>query len=91
VDTSQQVAGGADRAAQTVTDSYRGLFVRRSSGLVRELGARDAYSFAVNFTNVGALPFGILLALALFPGVDVAWPFVLVEPSVSPSGYCGGF
>ncbi|HEX3803364.1 MAG TPA: APC family permease [Solirubrobacteraceae bacterium] len=62
------------------------LFVRRSTGLVREASALDATIFnAVFSAPVGAtLAWGVFFALTAFPGADlvaaVLWSFVLNIP-----------
>jgi basic amino acid/polyamine antiporter, APA family len=56
----------------------RGLFVRKSSGLVRELGVRDA--FAINIGGVaptGVVGFAFLATTALFPQSDLTWPLLI--------------
>ncbi|HLX57138.1 MAG TPA: hypothetical protein VKR83_08960, partial [Ktedonobacteraceae bacterium] len=55
------------------SESSSSLFVRQSSGLVREASVIDAIIFnAVFSAPVGAtLAFGILYALGLFPGADM--------------------
>jgi amino acid transporter len=50
----------------------KGLFLRNSTGLVRELGARDV--FFINFLNIGAIvnfAIFVLLGTALFPGANL--------------------
>ncbi|HEY1369448.1 MAG TPA: APC family permease [Gaiellaceae bacterium] len=62
--------GAASAAAARVAG--KGLFLRNSTGLVRELGARDV--FFINFLNIGAIVnFAIFLGLgiALFPGANM--------------------
>src|ERR1700754_4136734 len=62
------------------------LFVRRSTGLVREASALDATIFnAVFSAPVGAtLAWGVFFALTAFPGADIVaatlWAFVLNVP-----------
>jgi len=58
----------------TVEDSgQQQLFVRQSTGLVREASAFDAMVFnAVFSAPVGAtLAWGVFFALSLFPGADL--------------------
>jgi len=55
-----------------------GLYVRKSSGLVRELGTREA--FALNMAGVnlaGGIGFFFFIILAGFPGTDLTWPIVI--------------
>src|SRR6476660_7455497 len=64
------------------------LFVRRSTGLVREASALDATIFnAVFSAPVGAtLAWGVFFALTAFPGSDLVaatlWSFVRNVPSL---------
>jgi basic amino acid/polyamine antiporter, APA family len=55
------------------------LFVRRSTGLVREASALDAVIFnAVFSAPVGAtLAIGVLWALSAFPGADPVWATII--------------
>ena len=55
------------------------LFVRRSTGLVREASALDAIIFnAVFSAPVGAtLAIGVLWALSAFPGADPVWATII--------------
>lgn len=56
-----------------------GLFVRQSSGLVREMGLRDAFYFASNFASLpGNVALGLFAVLALFPGSDPALTAIVV-------------
>ena len=55
------------------------LFVRRSTGLVREASALDATIFnAVFSAPVGAtLAIGVLWTLSAFPGADPVWAVII--------------
>ena len=55
------------------------LFVRRSTGLVREASALDATIFnAVFSAPVGAtLAIGVLWTLSAFPGADPVWATII--------------
>src|SRR5881398_1154805 len=62
------------------TDSGSGqLFVRRSTGLVREASALDATIYnAVFSAPVGAtLAWGVFFALSAFPGADLVWATII--------------
>src|SRR3989440_2902107 len=61
------------------SSSSSSLYVRQSSGLVREASVLDAIIFnAVFSAPVGAtLAFGILYALGLFPGADIVLALVI--------------
>lgn len=54
-----------------------GLFVRKSSGLVRELGIRDAFALNIGGVNPVGAGFFFFAAMALFPGMDFSWPLVI--------------
>src|SRR6266568_1467691 len=64
---------GVDMQSESSSSSSSSLYVRQSSGLVREASVLDAIIFnAVFSAPVGAtLAFGILYALGLFPGADL--------------------
>jgi basic amino acid/polyamine antiporter, APA family len=53
------------------------LFVRKSSGLVRELGIRDAFAFNLGGVNPTGIGFFFFIILAGFPGADITWPIVI--------------
>src|SRR6185503_10793355 len=82
-----QAAGGTEgaahgrRAGVAVTPETGGsrLFVRRSTGLVREASALDATIFnAVFSAPVGAtLAIGVLWTLSAFPGADPVWATII--------------
>jgi amino acid transporter len=64
----------------TSSESGRGgLFVRQSTGLVREASALDATIYnAVFSAPVGAtLAWGVFFALSAFPGADLVWATVI--------------
>jgi basic amino acid/polyamine antiporter, APA family len=65
--------------AVTPESGDSGLFVRRSTGLVREASALDATIFnAVFSAPVGAtLAIGVLWALSAFPGADPVWATII--------------
>ena len=73
-------------ASATGASATSQLFVRRSTGLVREASAIDATIFnAVFSAPVGAtLAWGVFFALTAFPGSDLVaatlWSFVLNVP-----------
>jgi APA family basic amino acid/polyamine antiporter len=69
--------GGTPPPAISDTIAGAGLFVRRSSGLVREMGFRDAFSIAITFTNFGSIALIYYLTFSLFPGADVTLPLIL--------------
>jgi amino acid transporter len=67
VDSGKAASGGSQ------------LFVRQSTGLVREASALDATIFnAVFSAPVGAtLAIGVLWALSAFPGADPVWATII--------------
>ena len=70
---------GVDMQSESSASSSSSLYVRQSSGLVREASVLDAIIFnAVFSAPVGAtLAFGILYALGLFPGADMVLALVI--------------
>jgi APA family basic amino acid/polyamine antiporter len=54
-----------------------GLFERKASGLVREIGLRDAFTLNLSVLNLAGPVIVIISALALFPGLDMTWPIVV--------------
>jgi basic amino acid/polyamine antiporter, APA family len=74
---SRAAASSSSAVAPAV--AHEGLFVRQSSGLVREIGARDAFNFSINFASLpGNIALGMLVVLALFPGSDPALTGIVV-------------
>jgi basic amino acid/polyamine antiporter, APA family len=63
----------------STTDTSGGLFVRNSTGLVREASALDATIYnAVFSAPVGAtLAWGVFFALSAFPGADLVWATII--------------
>src|SRR5438034_2388532 len=61
------------------TGRQQQLFVRKSTGLVREASAFDAMVFnAVFAAPVGAtLAWGVFFALSAFPGADLVWATII--------------
>lgn len=55
----------------------RGLFVRNATGLVREVGLRQAFVINLSVLNPAVGLVTIAVALAVFPGTDLTWPFVI--------------
>ena len=54
-----------------------GLFVRKSSGLVREIGLRDAFAINMAGVNPTGIGFFFFVILAGFPGTNLTWPIIL--------------
>jgi amino acid transporter len=52
------------------------LYARKSSGLVRELGIRDAFSINIGGISPGSLPVFLFIFLALFPQADITVPLL---------------
>jgi len=63
----------------STTETGGGLFVRNSTGLVREASALDATIYnAVFSAPVGAtLAWGVFFALSAFPGADLVWATII--------------
>jgi APA family basic amino acid/polyamine antiporter len=80
--TSESQPADAGPAAGLAAE-HRGLFVRKSSGLVREIGLREAFGINISVLNPGISFIGILSGLALFPGADLTWPFVIAAVVVA--------
>jgi basic amino acid/polyamine antiporter, APA family len=65
-------------ASQTGGLADEGLFIRKSSGLVRELGGREAFALNMGAVNLaGSVGFFFFVILAGFPGTDLTWPIVI--------------
>jgi amino acid transporter len=64
---------GADRRAAPSSE----LFVRDASGLVREIGTRDAVAIGLGTVNFGTGLTVLVLGLALFPQSDLVLPMIL--------------
>ena len=64
-------------AAGDPTTPEAGLFVRKSSGLVREIGGRDAFSVAIGGVNPTTNIVVIFVLLAFASTADLTWPFLL--------------
>jgi len=74
--TSEQVAPEAG-AAPAPKVGGKGLFVRNATGLVREVGLRQAFIINLSVLNPAVGLVTIAVALAIFPGTDMTWPFVI--------------
>lgn len=70
---SQSVGAASSPAAA----STRGLFVRDASGLVREMGSRDAFTVSMSQVNVATAFTVMVSGLALFPRSDLLVPMIL--------------
>jgi amino acid transporter len=55
----------------------KGLFVRSATGLVREVGLGQAFVINLSVLNPAVGLVTIAVALAIFPGTDMTWPFVI--------------
>lgn len=64
----------ADGGAGPVADV--GLFTRKSSGLVREIGIGDSIGLNIGSVALSSIPIFILSDLALFPGADFGVPMI---------------
>jgi APA family basic amino acid/polyamine antiporter len=61
------------------------LFVRRSSGLVRAIGLKEALAVNVSALNFGALIVILGSALASFERFDMTWPLVIAGVLLVPT------
>jgi APA family basic amino acid/polyamine antiporter len=70
---------GGTQVSATPQGARGGLFVRQSTGLVREASALDATIYnAVFSAPVGAtLAWGVFFALSAFPGADLVWATII--------------
>src|ERR1700722_3044855 len=73
----RSAAGAPDRGEVAEAVAGEGLFVRKSSGLVREMGLRDAFSVGVAWTNFSGLAVTFVILLSLFPGVSITWALLI--------------
>jgi basic amino acid/polyamine antiporter, APA family len=72
------MAPPAQSASHTGGLADEGLFIRKSSGLVRELGGREAFALNMGAVNLaGSVGFFFFVILAGFPGTDLTWPIVI--------------
>jgi amino acid transporter len=71
VDSASTDTGPGDEAVAG------GLFVRRSSGLVRDIGLRGAFGLNLGYLSVGGALGYLALVLGLFPGVDLTWALLI--------------
>lgn len=70
--TSESPPEGLDASS-----AASGLFIRRSSGLVRDVGIKGAFGINVGFLNVGGAIGYIALILTLFPGANPLIAFIV--------------
>jgi basic amino acid/polyamine antiporter, APA family len=78
VDVANVEQSAAQSAPQAEGLADEGLFIRKSSGLVRELGGREAFALNMGAVNLaGSVGFFFFVILAGFPGVDLTWPIVI--------------
>jgi len=68
---------GGGQAALEQEAASGGLFIRKSSGLVREMGARDAFSMNIALIAIPAFALVPLFALGAFPGSDLTVPLLI--------------
>jgi APA family basic amino acid/polyamine antiporter len=73
--TEEALAGDGALAADDAAGA--GLFVRKSSGLVREMGMRDALALNLGGQSPTGIGFFFIVLLAAFPGVNLTWPIVI--------------
>ena len=61
-----------------------GLYTRKASGLVREIGLRDAFAINVAGVSFGAVIVVLLFALSAFENADLTWPIVIAAALLVP-------
>jgi glutamate:GABA antiporter len=71
-DNTASDPGGFDSDAAS-----RGLFVRKSSGLVRDIGLSSAFGLNLGFLNVGGGLGVFAIMFSLFPQGNVPWVLVI--------------
>lgn len=66
-------------ATKDVTGEVRpGLFARRATGLVREIGAFDLFAYSVNNQNIGlGVLWFLLIVPAVYFGADLVWSVLI--------------
>jgi amino acid transporter len=68
---------GAQGSEVRAEAASRGLFVRKSSGLVRDLGIGGAFGLNIGWLSVGGALGYMGVAGALFPGVNIFWALLV--------------
>lgn len=76
MDTSESVTTTGDDGVAPAP-AGKGLFVRNATGLVREVGLRQAFVINLSVLNPAVGLVTIAVALAIFPGTDMTWPFII--------------
>jgi APA family basic amino acid/polyamine antiporter len=61
-----------------------GLFVRKSSGLVREMGLRDAVSVALSGINPATVVAIFFISLVFASNADLSWPYIVAGAVMIP-------
>jgi amino acid transporter len=61
-----------------------GLFARKASGLVREMGARDTFSVSVGGINSAAAIAITFVYLAFASNADLTWPYIIAAAVMVP-------
>jgi APA family basic amino acid/polyamine antiporter len=86
VTTGSQASPTADgvAAADSLRGAQQGLFVRKSSGLVREMGLRDAISVALSGINPATVVAIFFSYLAFASNADLSWPYVVAVLAMIP-------
>ncbi len=71
-------------AGQTLRSETEGLFVRKSSGLVREMGWRDAMSVALSGINPATVVAIFFVYLAFASNADLTLPYIVAAVAMIP-------
>jgi amino acid transporter len=74
-------------AAATATAAPDGLFVRKASGLVREMGWRDSLSVALSGINPATVVAIFFVALVFASNADLTWPYVVAGAIMVPLAF----
>src|SRR5688572_1990564 len=72
----QSTASEASSAPAPAAPEIEGLYARKSSGLVRELGIRDAFSINIGSINVVGMAVFLIVFLSIFPNTDFTVPLL---------------
>lgn len=82
--TAESEAGPVHGASSSVAAADAGLFVRRSSGLVRDIGLLGALGVNAGAQSIGGALAFFGLVLMLFPGVNVLLMLVIGGALIAP-------
>jgi len=75
---------GGSTSGGAATAAPDGLFVRKASGLVREMGWRDSLAVALSGINPATVVAIFFVALVFVSNADLAWPYVAAGAIMIP-------